>query len=359
MAQKERESNLELLRVILMFTIVAHHSVVNSGILELTNFADDCIKTLFLQIWGMWGKTAINVFVLITGYYMCKSQITLKKFLKLLLEVLFYNFVILTIFICTGNDMITFKTIFKDFFAVFCGINVGFTASYLFFYLCIPYLNILLKNINKKQHIKIILLMLLIYTIPATFFFNSSAYTYIGWFTELYFIGSYIRMYPNDLTESYVKGRKWFLISVVISVASIVVLDILNNILNIEFPVYHFLADSNKILALIVGIFAFLTFKNLKMKNSKFINGISATTFGILLIHSNSMTMINWLWHDFLDIKSKYYWGTLKLVIYMIFITVLVFVVCSILDYIRIKVLEKPFFKMLDSVTSNRKVEKV
>ncbi len=31
---------------------------------------------------------------------------------------------------------------------------------------------------------------------------------------------------------------------------------------------------------------------------SRFINIIGAGTFGVLLIHANSETMRNWLWHD-------------------------------------------------------------
>ena len=99
--QKMRNSNLELFRIIVMLFIVAHHYVVNSGLTDL-NGPIGCdpvsAKSIFLLLFGAWGKTGINCFVLITGYFMCKSQITLKKFLKLLLQIMFYKVVINSIF---------------------------------------------------------------------------------------------------------------------------------------------------------------------------------------------------------------------------------------------------------------------
>lgn len=86
---KVRESNLELYRIIVMFMIVAHHYVVNSGLMDVMKEAPTSPNSIFFYLFGMWGKTGINCFVMITGYFMCKSNITIRKFLKLVLEVIF------------------------------------------------------------------------------------------------------------------------------------------------------------------------------------------------------------------------------------------------------------------------------
>ena len=85
-----RNSNIELFRIITMLVIVAHHYVVNSGIADIL-FSNSSmgVKNIFYLIFGCGGKTGINCFVLITGYFMCKSKITLRKFLKL--EVICYE----------------------------------------------------------------------------------------------------------------------------------------------------------------------------------------------------------------------------------------------------------------------------
>lgn len=52
---KQRNSNLELYRIIVMLLIVAHHYVVNSGMME--EMAKDPLssRSLFFYIFGMWG----------------------------------------------------------------------------------------------------------------------------------------------------------------------------------------------------------------------------------------------------------------------------------------------------------------
>ena len=94
----------------------------------------------------------INCFVLITGYFMCKSNITLKKFLKLFLQIEFYKIIFFLIFTLTGYQEFSLKAMIKMLLPIF-GIGTGFTSSYLVFFLFIPFMNILIKNMNEKQHI--------------------------------------------------------------------------------------------------------------------------------------------------------------------------------------------------------------
>ena len=79
--ENKRQSNLELYRIVCMLFIIGHHYVVNSGIAN-TLFWDtesmSPINRIYLFSLGAWGKTAINSFVLITGYFMCNSTIFKK-----------------------------------------------------------------------------------------------------------------------------------------------------------------------------------------------------------------------------------------------------------------------------------------
>ena len=76
-----------------MLAIVAHHYVVNSGLTAADGpiYADPLSgASIFLLLFGAWGKIGINCFVMITGYFMCESHITVRKFVKLIFEVMFY-----------------------------------------------------------------------------------------------------------------------------------------------------------------------------------------------------------------------------------------------------------------------------
>lgn len=46
---------------------------------------------------------------MITGYFMCRSQITLRKFLKLIFEILFYNIIIYAFFVAIGYEHLSLR----------------------------------------------------------------------------------------------------------------------------------------------------------------------------------------------------------------------------------------------------------
>ena len=160
-----------------MLLIVAHHSIWHSCVMNLMGENPLCSKSIFFYIFGMCGKTGIDCFMLITGYFMCKSAITIKKYLKLLLEVIFYNVVIYTIFVVAGKH------------------QCSFISCFLLYYLFIQYLTILVSQLNKKQHRRLLVLCLFIYTVLITLPYFQVTMNHITWYSVLFFIGSYIRKY--------------------------------------------------------------------------------------------------------------------------------------------------------------------
>ena len=159
---KKRDSNLELFRIITMLLIVAHHYVVNSDLLNIIMNSPFSLKSVYLLLFGAWGKIGINCFVLITGYFMCKSNITVKKFVKLLGEVMFYNIVIGLIFMISGYSEFSFSNFIKLFIPIKY-ISNNFTSCYLIFFLIIPFLNILIQNLNERKHLKLLCICAYLY----------------------------------------------------------------------------------------------------------------------------------------------------------------------------------------------------
>lgn len=191
-----------------MMLIVAHHYVVNSGLMYIITEEPATAKSLYLYLIGMWGKTGINCFVLITGYFMCRSNITLRKFLKLFLEVVFYNIVVWGIFVATGYEDFSLKTMIKDISPI-TSIYNGFTSCFLIFYLFIPFLNVLINNLDKKKHMQLVALCLFTYSVLGTMPGIHVMFNYVTWFCILYFVSSYIRihgLFPN------IKNGQWGLL---------------------------------------------------------------------------------------------------------------------------------------------------
>ncbi len=96
-----------------MIMIIAHHFVVNSGLTEgPMSESPTALNSLYLSFFGMWGKTAINCFLMITGYYMCTKTISIRKFLKLILEVYFYSIIINILFLLFGIETFSWGGVF-------------------------------------------------------------------------------------------------------------------------------------------------------------------------------------------------------------------------------------------------------
>jgi len=328
-----------------MLLIVAHHYVVNSGIDELIQDNPLSTFSVFYTLFGAWGKSGINCFVLITGYYMCKSEITLRKFLKLFIWIFSYSVIINSIFSITGYhddaqlDMWLEAIPFRD-------IKTGFTYCFVAFYLSIPFLNTLIQHISKKQHILLILLLLSIYTLHGSIPSFHVNMNYVSWFCVLYFISAFLRIYPLN----NVKWGRLTILSLALSILSIFTISYLQTFKNNSFELsasYYFVSDSNAILALTNGITSFMWFKNLNIKFNRIINVVAASSFGVLLIHANSSTMRHWLWNDMVDCvghyDTPYYW------LYAIGSVTIIYAICTIIDIIRMKIVEKPLLNGLES----------
>lgn len=94
MVMRERNSNIELLRIIAMLLIVMHHFSVHGLGKELPY----CLNRYIAGTTILGGKFGVAIFVLISGYYMCRSRFTVKKLLKIWGQVAFYSLSIFTAF---------------------------------------------------------------------------------------------------------------------------------------------------------------------------------------------------------------------------------------------------------------------
>lgn len=344
-SRSHRVSNIELLRIIAMLLIVAHHYVVNSTVWSLFDAAHPTANSLFLQWWGMWGKTAINVFVLIFGYFMCTGSLTLRRFLKLFLEVTFYAWVMWIVLCCSGYEtwysVSTVKRL--TLLSVVGNPNTGFVQAFLWMYLTIPIMNVLLKGATKEQLYSFLFLMITIF-IGLGFFPDSNIYHHLFWYMTLYLLGAAIRLHPLQWMARNKVCLPLLGVSIVGAWASLFAIVGVAWYFNRETylnQAYYFVADSHKIFAFAVALFAFLVFKNWKLGYSKLINAIASTCFGVLLIHAASNGMRKWLWQDFVNVPYAYSYSFWALVGYSIFVAIAVFAVCSVLDYFRIKFIEK------------------
>lgn len=166
---------------------------------------------------------------------------------------------------------------------------------------------------------------------------------YVTWFSVLYVIGSYLRLYPLKQDGNTRFWAMLTLISVVVGVMSVIYL-----LYRGLYSPYYYISDSNQILSLIIGISSFMLFKNLHIPQSKWINTIASTTFGVLLIHANSDIMRQWLWKDTVDCVGHY--ADAHYIIYSVMVVLCIFFFCSVIDYIRIKLVEERMIGVVERI---------
>jgi len=347
----QRQSNIELYRIITMLFIIAHHYVVNSGLTGVDgpiygNYLAP--RSIFLLLFGAWGKTGINCFVIISGYFMCKSKITANKLFKLLFEWIFYRMVINGLYWITGYHTYTLRS-YLNWLIPFKSVGQNFTGTYVLFFLCIPFLNKLVANLSEIEHLRLILLGTFIYVFFETMPSFSVDMNYVSWFVVLFFIASYIRLYPKPIFNNKKFWGIATLIAMGLSSASVIFCSYLGQRTG-RYMSFALVTDSNTFLALLTSVCSFLYFKNVNLKYNKYINLISSTTFGVFLIHTTGDTTRKWLWRTFLNNVGMY--DSPYMPLHAIGSVFLVFAVCCCVDLLRMRFVERPFSKCWNKVWS-------
>lgn len=273
-------------------------------------------------------------FVLITGYFMCTSHITKQKFCKLLGEYYFYTIGIWAVFLLTGYEVFSVKDLLQVLFPFF-SVSNGFTSCFLLFYLLIPFLNKMIHALTQQEHFLLMMWCLCVYVVLPSFAKAEVTFNYVTWFSILYIIAAYLRLYPQSWFESSRITGMIALVCLILSWWSVVILAWLSRLAEKGIWLsYFFVSDSNKVLALATGGSLFLFFRSLKLGYSKCINTIAASTFGVLMIHANSDTMRRWLWRDVCNNVGAYTVG--NVVPHAVVCVVIIYAVCTLIDMGRI-----------------------
>ena len=87
---KSRESNIELLRIVLMLLIIARHIIMYSGKLSDKGTSEYYITNIARSI----SVCSVNTFIIISGYFGIRLNLT--KILKIEARVLFYTWFFFT-----------------------------------------------------------------------------------------------------------------------------------------------------------------------------------------------------------------------------------------------------------------------
>lgn len=288
--QKERIFGLDLLRFIAIFFVICVHFFLNTNFYSTIPIKNgEVIFSLVALRWLFY--ICVPLFILLTGYLNCHKEPNKKYYQglkKILISYLFISLV--TIFIrifILKEEQVPIAWLISIF--NFTGIEYAwYVEMYLGLFLLIPFLNILFKNLTKKQKIVLTISLILMTSLPS--FLNSFTlldtnlnilpdYWLLIYPLTYYFIGAFIREYQPKIS------KKFLLISIITTLFFQTLSYVLLN--NNELFSWNIFGNYGSFLTLIISVLFFLLIYDINLKNEKLkkiITRISLISFDMFLL---------------------------------------------------------------------------
>ena len=208
MTKKMRDSNIELLRILaVMGVIVLHFNGEYGNAFQYVE--NGTINSYMLRYLEGVFVPAVNIFILITGYYMCNQfkRGIIKPF-YLIVQVMFFGGITYIVSVVDGTAIFLPSSLVRS--VIPCNYYV---ILYITLYLVSPYINLIFESLHEKQLRLFVLLGFILFSvwpsaidvlqeISGTQFQglntiglagDQAGYTIVN-FCLLYIIGSYIRI---------------------------------------------------------------------------------------------------------------------------------------------------------------------
>lgn len=288
-----RKSNFELLRIVAIIMIIGLHYFNGSMGGALANVNPGGINYYFAYLFESLFIIGVNLFVLTTGYFsLNKRTVDLGKLLKLLVIAYFYGGFFYLLNLIFGYQIFNIKQFVLAINPFLSG-GYWFIKYYVILNLLSPYINILIDQLNQKLMIKLIVILLILFSIWPSFLLQppitNGGYGLMH-FILVYILGAYIRKYGTLHYKKYI----YFLVYVTCGVITF-----LFSLLGVGRSWnYDFIFN-------IIGAIAFfIFFSKLEIQSSK-VNYLSGFTFNVYLIHFSPF-VINFIYRDILKCENYY-----------------------------------------------------
>ncbi len=304
--KRERMANLELLRCVAMMMVVVLHYLGKGNLLaELTqpDFTGAQQAAWLLECFCI---VAVNVYMFISGYFLCNSSFKFSRLIQLLLQVWFYSVVFglagALSGVMRGPDF-DVHYLLTLIFPISMG-HYWFMTAYVFLYLLLPFLGTAVRRMTRAQMQIALGLMLFTFcviksVVPVRFEMDGLGYDW-QWYLCVFMTAAYIRRFGCRFLEKKWSGPLLYgggcvlIFGVTLLLRGIYLrTGSLETVLGICLEYNHILP-----LAAAVGLFAIFSGIRIQGKTAGLINRIAPATLGVYLLHENlglRYTWQNWL----------------------------------------------------------------
>lgn len=291
---KNRQSNIELLRILAIIGVIVLHFNNPSlgGAFQLVR--PGSISFLLLYILESCFIIAVDLFMIISGYFLIiDNKRSFWKPVELIFQVMFFYFCRYMI-----NGFMSGTIDAKGALMSLVPSNF-FVILYITVYIISPYINILIMNLNDKNRMRFIITLLIVFSIYPTFVdliseianqqfiglssigMNGSQWGYsIVNFVLCYIVGAYIYIYKDVLFK--IKNSR-LLVAFIINICILTAWSFFNDYTGYN-STKSALEYCNPIIIL-NAVVVFIAFGKFRL-NSKIVNELAKATFTVFLCHN-------------------------------------------------------------------------
>ncbi len=309
MTEKKRMANLELLRILAMLMIIVMHFLRESGVLlgkeaALASQQLQAVNVLafFLEAFCI---VAVNVYVLISGYFATQSSFKAAKVIRFLGQIYFYALFIPLILKLAGVPIYADTTGIYGWVQYLLPISsehYWFATSYFYLLLMMPVLNYGIKSMSSKQLSVVTGLLLAVFCgvksiCPIRLTMDRYGYDVL-WFICVYLLGAWIYA-CGECTMQWMKKKAGLLYVGSALLIGTMVLALYGAAGKWEGAAYYFSVPFhyNFVFCLTAAVGLFFVFGNLSVKEgiwAEFIRKISKYCFGVYLLHEHLDVRHEW-----------------------------------------------------------------
>lgn len=336
----ERNSSVELLRIIAMAFVVLAHSSIHGRFPETESAVP---FNYYLLDWLCLGNLGVDIFVIISGYYLCTRDFRIRSLFKLLVQVWFFSYFSLVIYLACGYS-ISGQELIRAVFPVIFGEYWFFTA-YFVLLLLTPHINLFLAHAARVQLRTCLYSMLVLWCLIPTLTTKDMAGTPLLQFVMLYLLGAYLRLYPQNIFSHPRFRRAVEAISTLLLFASSVVLSLLGEqvpmVSGHETTFYS--RTSVLVVGLAVGIVASAVYR--KPWTNRYVNRVASCAFGVYLLHDNPL-LRKPLWSVWF--RNNAFYNSEILIFRILVSAASIYLGGIVVEFLRQKTVERPMIALLE-----------
>ena len=292
--ENKRKYGLDIVRILAMVLITAIHFVAYSGIMQVPHLTD--YNRVLLSVVSALFTPAVNLFVLITGYFSCEKKLNGKRLFSLWIQVFSVGLVLTAVGALFLKQPFGIVTLLKTVFPL-STMHYWFFTMYILLMLFSPLINLFINALTQQQHKWLCIAGFFVICVffVSNPFFNAQYYVADArgfvWLCYIYMLGAGFKKYGWELS------RKKSLLGICLAWGALTVLKFfqMDQIASAKF------LDGNSVLPFLFSLFLFFFFKSIEIKASvgqKLISWLSSCSFLVYVLQEHDMIR-EWYWHLF------------------------------------------------------------